>query len=119
MLAALKPRLVVFAAASDPFDETIVDTEPSVTTAVTGFGVEAFVAFDVTGVGGEFFVTNTAPITAATPNDTTAVRVTTRLVPSPPPRTKTTTLCWPKLRELTLSYTLGQRGEGEQIGDGG
>ncbi|MGH3825778.1 MAG: hypothetical protein ACRDQX_01180, partial [Pseudonocardiaceae bacterium] len=91
--------------------------DPSVTTAVTGVGVgvEAFV---VTGVGDEVFVPNTAPITAATPNDTTAVRVTTRHVPSPPPRTRTTTLCWPQLRELTLSYTLGQRGEAAQAGNG-
>ncbi|MGH3831921.1 MAG: hypothetical protein ACRDRS_15985 [Pseudonocardiaceae bacterium] len=117
MLAALKPMLVVFAAANDPFDETIVDTDPS----VTGFdiGFEVFVAFVVTGIGDEVFVTTTAPITAATPNDTTAVRVTTRFVPSPPPYTRTTTPCWPKLRELTLSYTWGQRGERERVGNGG
>jgi len=87
----LKPRFVVFAAANDPFAVIIFDTDPSRTTAVsavTGFGGEAFVAV---GFDGEVCVTNTAPTATATPNDTTAVRVTTRRVP-PLSVTPTTTL---------------------------
>ncbi|MBV9012981.1 MAG: hypothetical protein JO272_13200 [Pseudonocardiales bacterium] len=83
----MKPRFVVFAAANTPFAETIFDTDPSVTTPVNaiGFGGEVFVfvfVFVATGFGGEVCVTNTAPTAMATPNDATAVRVTTRLAPT-------------------------------------
>jgi hypothetical protein len=81
-----KFRFVVVAAANAPFAEASFDTDPSVTSPIHDAGV-ATIGYDGTACvttlvarafGNKVFITIAAP-TSAAPNDTTAVRVTTRL----------------------------------------
>jgi hypothetical protein len=96
VLATLKPRFVVFVAANDPFDEAIFDTDASVTCPIHDIGFDGKACVTVFVVLDKVFVTNTAP-TTTTPNDTTAVRVTTRLVPNDTTAVRVTTRLVPTM----------------------